>query len=106
MRTQYRNTDKDGNKFYYLDKEMTILHREGGPSMELVDGSKYWCINGKLHRTDGPAIEWADGTKMWYLDGKVHRDDGPAIKFANGSEIWCVNGKPVYENGMMKFQEN
>ena len=32
------------------------------------DGSKHWCLNGKLHREDGPAIERADGSKSWYLN--------------------------------------
>ena len=34
------------------------------------DGTKYWCIDGKLHREDGPAVEFVDGTKEWWLNGK------------------------------------
>jgi len=25
-------------------------------------------LNGKCHREDGPAIEYVDGTKYWYLN--------------------------------------
>jgi hypothetical protein len=28
--------------------------------------------NGKYHREDGPTIEWVDGTKFWYLDGNLY----------------------------------
>ena len=33
------------------------------------NGSKFWWLNEELHREDGPAIEWLDGTKEWYLNG-------------------------------------
>ena len=33
------------------------------------NGSKLWWLNEELHREDGPAIEWLDGTKEWYLNG-------------------------------------
>ncbi len=55
------------------------------------DGSKIWCLNGKLHREDGPAIDSVDGTKQWYLNGKYHREDGPAIEWANGDKYWFLN---------------
>jgi len=31
-------------------------------------GDTYWFLNGQLHREDGPAIESVLGTKYWYLD--------------------------------------
>ena len=55
------------------------LHREGGPAIEYVDGTKEWWKDGKRHRVDGPAIEYRDGSKRWYRDGELHREDGPAI---------------------------
>jgi len=61
--------NKDGNKRYYSNREMTILHREDGPAIERVSGFKEWWINDNLHREDGPAIEYADGSKAWYLNG-------------------------------------
>jgi hypothetical protein len=60
---------KYGNKHYYKDKAMTILHREDGPAVELAGGHKEWYVNGKRHREDGPAVEYADGHKAWFIDG-------------------------------------
>lgn len=34
-----------GDKHYYKDKAMTILHREDGPAIERADGSKFWYIS-------------------------------------------------------------
>ena len=56
MTPQYIRINEYGNKFYYKDREMTILHREDGPAYETTDGYKAWHINGKLHREDGPAM--------------------------------------------------
>jgi len=84
-------------KFYYKDKEKTILHREDGPALELANGDKYWYLNGKRHREDGPAIEDADGDKEWYLNGECHREDGPAVEFADGDKEWWLNGEKLTE---------
>ena len=94
---QYIRIDKDRDKFYYKDKEMTIFHREDGPAAECADGDKYWYINDKLHREDGPAVEWANGYKSWYLNGKLHREDGPAIEYADGNKEWWINGEFLTE---------
>ena len=77
MKEQYIHIDDHGNKFYYSDKEMTVRlrHREDGPAIEWVDGSKAWFINGERHREDGPAVEDADGYKAWYIDGKKLTED-------------------------------
>ena len=32
-------------------------------------GELRWYLDGKLHREDGPAIENIDGTKEWYING-------------------------------------
>ena len=66
---QYIKIDEDGNKFYYKDKAMTVIHRLDGPAIEWADGSKAWFVDDECHRIDGPAIEWADGYKAWYVDG-------------------------------------
>lgn len=34
--------DRKGNKFYYLDKEMTVAHRSDGPAIEFANGAKVW----------------------------------------------------------------
>jgi len=70
MTPQYIEITSTGSKFYFKDKEMTILHREDGPAFEGSNGSKEWRINGKLHREDGPAVEWWDGSKSWALNGE------------------------------------
>ncbi|MDP2696092.1 MAG: hypothetical protein Q8O87_02455 [bacterium] len=69
-----------------------LLHRENGPAVEYLNGTKEWRIKGKLHREDGPAIESAE-SKWWYKNGAIHRDDAPAVEFANGNKFWCKNGK-------------
>ena len=67
---QYIHIDKNGTKFYYKDKEMTILHRLDGPAVEYADGHKQWWVDEKLHRLDGPAVEYANGEKEWYVNDK------------------------------------
>jgi hypothetical protein len=90
---QYIEINKYGNKFYYKDKAMTVLHRIDGPAVERADGSKFWYVDGKCHRLDGPAVEYADGSKSWYVDDKRHRTDGPAIEWADGYKAWYVDGE-------------
>ena len=70
MEEQYIKINNVGDKFYYSDKAMTVLHREDGPAIEWTSGSKAWYINGKLHREDGPANEWTVGGNEWWVDGK------------------------------------
>lgn len=67
MKEQFIRVSSVGERFYYSDKEMTILHREDGPAIEYVSGTKFWYYNGRLHRENGPAAEYADGSKSWYL---------------------------------------
>ena len=99
LKTQYIKIDTKGSKFYYKDREMTILHRDDGPAIERGGGLKEWYLNGKRHREDGPAVVWPDGTKHWYLNGKRHCVDGPAVEYANGSKFWYMNGKRHREDG-------
>ena len=75
-----------------------LYHRIDGPTVEYVDGSKEWWLNGKLHRTDGPAVEHFNGDKFWYLNDVRHRTDGPAIEFADGEKHWYLNGKELTED--------
>lgn len=42
----FTDTDKLGNKFFYKDKEKKVLHREDGPAIEHVNGSKQFYIDG------------------------------------------------------------
>ena len=79
MTPQYILINENGSKYYYKDKQMTKLHREDGPAVEIVNGTKAWLINGKYHREDGPAVEWSDGSKSWYLNGE-HLSEAKFLK--------------------------
>lgn len=70
MAEQYLFKHEDGDKFYYKDLGMTILHRTDGPAIEWVGGNKEWLVNGKLHRLDGPALEYTDSINQWYVNGE------------------------------------
>ena len=98
MKEQFIYVNEAGNKFYYSDREMKVLHREDGPAIEYASGFKAWYINDKLHREDGPAQEWADGDKTWYINGKLHREDGPAVEYSNGTKAWYLNDKFLSED--------
>jgi len=89
--------DKYGTTWWY--NEDGELHREDGPAVEYVDGTKHWYINGKHHREDGPAIVRADGSKFWFLNNKSHREDGPADVWSNGTKEWRLNNKLHREDG-------
>ena len=45
MTPQY--IDEVGNKYFYKNIEMKILHREDGPAVEWWDGRKSWYLNGE-----------------------------------------------------------
>jgi hypothetical protein len=102
MTPQYIYINEFGSKYYYKDKEMTILHREDGPAIEYTDGYKSWYLNGNLHREDGPAIEWSSGGKSWYLNGNLHREDGPAVEYADGDKEWWLEGREYTEENFKK----
>jgi len=102
MKPVYIEIDEDGDKLYFSDKAMRILHREDGPAIESVDGSKFWYVKGQYHREDGPACEYANGTKYWYVSGLLHREDGPAKEFAKGYKEWWINGMWLSEEEFNK----
>ena len=89
----------NGNQHWYFEGKR---HREGGPAVELADGSKIWYVDGKCHRTDGPAYLGVNGAKLWYVDDKLHRTDGPAVEYANGTKHWCLDGKQLTESQWKK----
>jgi hypothetical protein len=99
MTPQYIKINEDGDKTYWKNKEMTILHREDGPAIEWVDGYKAWYLNGNPHREDGPAVEHPNGAKNWYKHGKRSREDGPAYEGADGTKFWIINGLYHREDG-------
>jgi hypothetical protein len=69
MGEQFTKTGSYGDKFYYKDPGMTIIHRADGPAIEWVGGNKSWYVNDRLHRLDGPAVEHVRGDKTWYVNG-------------------------------------
>jgi hypothetical protein len=102
MTPQYIKINEDGDKTYWKNKEMTILHREDGPAIEWVDGYKVWYLNGQPHREDGPAIEHGNGAKNWYKHGQRHREDGPAYEGVDGTKFWIINGEHLSEQEFLK----
>lgn len=92
QKEQYIKIDEYGDKYYFSDKYMSVLHREGGPAIEWSYGGGLWYRNGKLHREDGPAIETKSGYNVWYQDGAIHREDGPAIEYFDGGKSWYYKG--------------
>ena len=99
MKPVYIMINEVGDKYYFSDKAMTVLHREDGPAIEYANGDKFWYLDGKLHREGGPAIEYVNGDKEWYIYGRRHREDGPAIEHENDFKAWYVNGKCHRVNG-------
>jgi len=47
MEEQYIHINKYGDKFYYKDRAMNIIHRLHFPAVEAADGSKAWYVDGK-----------------------------------------------------------
>ena len=92
VKSQYIEINELKSKFYYSDKEMTVLHREDGPACEWSNGAKWWCINSEFHREDGPAIEECCGEKRWYLDGVEYSEEEFHKKIEQSKKIG-INGK-------------
>lgn len=82
-----------------------LLHREDGPALILINGSKEWRIKGELHREDGPAMTFPDGRQIWFFQGKRHREDGPAMEYGDGSKAWWINDKEFTEDEFHRFLE-
>lgn len=91
-----RSVDSRGNVYYKLNGKK---HREDGPAVEVVDGSKEWYYNGKKHREDGPAVERANGEKVWWNHGALHRIGGPAYICPDGYAGWYENDTLHREDG-------
>ena len=39
------------------------------------EGDRRWYLNDQIHREDGPAIECANGTRGWCLNGKLRSEE-------------------------------
>jgi hypothetical protein len=56
------------------------------------DGSRRYSNKDRLHRDNGPAVIDVNGSKFWYKNGKRHRIDGPALEYYNGYNEWYIDG--------------
>jgi len=52
-----------------------------------------YTLDGKLHREDGPALEYVGGSKYWFLNNRRHRENGPAVEHSNGDKEYWINDK-------------
>ena len=96
----WKHIDKYDTIFYTNTPDPdSELHRENGPALEWLDGTKEWRINGKLHREDGPAIE-LKCRKEWWINGKLHRVGNPAVEYSIGETYW------YYKNTYIPFKDN
>ena len=80
------------------------LHDAKKPAIHQKDnGYKEWWLNNMLHRNGGPAIEHINGDVEYYENGLRHRTDGPALSFNCGEhqEYW-LSGKQVTEQDINK----
>ena len=48
-----------------------------------------------IHREDGPAIIHLDGTKEWWLNDLHHREGAPATEYPDGSVEWWFKGEQM-----------
>jgi len=66
-------------------------------------GDIYWRLStGYYHREDGPAVIQIDGTKIWYKYGRIHREGGPAVEFKNILFQWYIEGVKYTEEEYKK----
>ena len=57
------------------------------------NGKTWKNSEGQYHREDGPAVECLDGTRIWYVNGQLHREDGPAIVRLNGGHEYYIKDR-------------
>lgn len=50
-----------------------------------------WYLNNEQHRENGPAIECVNGSKFWFKHDKLHRENGPAVILSDGTEEYWLN---------------
>ena len=70
--------------------EIPEEQRNGIYEVENIGTSYY--VNGNLHREEGPVIEYLNGSKWWYVNGKPHRIDGPAYESISGFTEYYIEG--------------
>ena len=107
-------------KIHRYELRNRVLHREDGPAIEWVVGTKEWYLNGSEYTEKNWKLEieklkinfWSEvpsnftgiaeiagEAKQWFKNGLWHREDGPAIEWANGVKWWYKEGKYHREDG-------
>ena len=59
------------------------------------DNNIYWFKNGKNHREDGPAMEYVNGSKWWWLNNEEYSEQEwliAARKFKLEKVLKNING--------------
>lgn len=85
---------------YYLDRECTIRHREGGPARIFHNGCQEFWNNGVLHHVKGAAIVTPMGNKVYYLFGR-------RLTYDNWKDTKLkYNLDNVAQNGVIRVHEN
>ncbi len=84
MKDQYIYIDPGGNKFYYSDKAMTVLHRTDGPAVEHANGNKYWYLEGKEYSEKEYLAKMNPESSC---EGKIIEVDGKKYKLVSAWEI-------------------
>lgn len=64
-----------------------------------------WLFNEEIHRDFGPAVEEINGTKIWYHSGRKHREDGPAVEYPCGRKKFWVHGVKHTEEEYRQWQK-
>jgi len=64
----YRIEVSNEGSIRYVDSDR-LTHRNDGPAVLSVDGSRFWFRHGEYHREDGPAVINKHGEEVYYLDG-------------------------------------
>ena len=80
---------KGWGTFYFVNG---VIHREDGPALKHINGTKEWFINGKRHSLDGPAIEWHTGNVEYYIEG---------VEYSTKKEFEAA--AYLYKNGLQNY---
>jgi hypothetical protein len=112
MRLVYEENANNGRLKYrhgyykYADTFEFVLHREGGPAKETIEGLVSYYIHGKLHREDGPAIISPSELEEYYMNGVRHRLNGPAVSSTISSiSFWYYHGKFIDVSSQAEFEK-
>lgn len=79
---------------------------EGDLEVVKTNRTTTFHINYHPHREDGPAIIDIDGTRMWYIYGLLHREDGPAVIYSDGKCRYFLNGTQLSYQEYIKILSN